>query len=125
MLEEFLYTYGIDGIIYSPSVPEGKDGYITEELFDKIYVYEGSLPENSAIFLNPRTDEYIECAIFITESEQERAAITDMCTERIHLIDSAGKHSFILRSNNVVFYSALPNKDKAKAVIEKILRAYS
>lgn len=124
MLNDFLYTYGIEGIIYSPDVAEGKDGYITEELFKRIYVLEGEVPENSAIFLNPRTDEYIECAIFVTESEDERARVSDMCAERIMLIDPTGEHSFILRTKNVVFYSALPDKERARSVIDEILNAY-
>ena len=125
MLSDFLYTYGIEGIIYSPSIPEGGDGYITEELFDKIYIYEGSLPKNCAIFLNTRTDKYVECAIFVTESEEERAAITDMCTERIALIDKSGDSSFILRSGAIVFYSTLPDKERARSVIDKILGSYT
>ena len=125
MLRDFLYSYGVEGIIYSPDTPEGGEGYITEELFRRIYLYDGDLPTNCAIFLNPRTDDFVECAIFVARDEDERAAISDMCIERVSILDTDGDRAFIIRSGRIIFYSTLKDKDRAEEIITKILKSPS
>ena len=51
MLAEFTELYSATGTVYTPHANEGEDGYIDEELFRRIYIYEGELPRNFAILL--------------------------------------------------------------------------
>ncbi len=122
---EFLYSYSAVGVVYSPRVPEGNDGYVYDGFTEKIYIYEGDFPSNYAIFLNSHADYGAECGVFVCEDEDERARVTDMCEERIELLSKGGENAFISRAGRVVFYSTMKNRVEAEEIWRKIIRSHT
>lgn len=125
LIDEFLYSYSAEGIVYSPECAEGEDGYVYEGFTDKIYIYEGAFPENFAIFLNSHADYGAECGVFVCEDEDERARVTDMCEERIDILARGSENAFLARSGNVVFYSTMSDRARAEEIWRKIIRAHT
>ncbi len=121
LLCEFTSAYGADGVIYSPNVPEGKEGYIYDGLMERIYIYSGSLPANYAVMLNSRTDVYSECGIFIC-SDAEMPFVEEMCLERVWLLAEGEDHAFVKRSKHICFYSTLRDRSRAEKIFSEIIR---
>ena len=122
MLNEFVLTYGAEGIIYSPRITEGNDGYIRDGLIDKIYRFHGGFPTNYAIFLNSHPDYSVECGIFVCTDVEMCERVEEMCLERIKLLAMGEKHAFVKRSGTVVFYSTMPDRDRAEKIFNQIIR---
>ena len=122
MLWEFVRAYGAEGVIYSPAIPEGDDGYVNEGLIDKIYVCSGRFPENYAIFLNSRADYGSECGVFICENADMLLMVEEMCLERIRLLGRGSDIAFVKRDGNVIFYSTLSQRDRAEKIWRQILK---
>ena len=120
MMNDFLYSYGASGTVYSPSRSEGEYGYVTSELLNLIYVYDSDFPESFAIFLNPRSDYGSECGFFVAKGEDERERIVDMCEERLSLI-ARGDEGFIITRGRVVFYSAMEDSERARRVAKRVI----
>lgn len=125
MLSEFIGLYSASGVIYSSECSEGENGYIDEELFRKIYIFEGELPRDYAIFLNSHTDYGAECGVFVCDGAEERDRVLDMCSERVRLLGRGNEAVFISRSGNVVFYSTMPDRARAEEIWYKIIRAHT
>ena len=125
MLSDFLLCYGATGTVYSPFKSEGEEGYITEELFSKIYISGGEIPENYAIFLNSHADYGSECAVFVCTGAFSVDFAVDMARERISLFSERREESFIISSGRVVFYSTLSDRARAEEIWHKIIRAYT
>ena len=122
MLNEFIHTYGAEGVIYSPDIPEGSDGYIYDGLINKIYIFHGSVPNNYAIFLNSRADLASECAIFICTDAEMTDRVEEMCLERVRLLVSGDDRAFVKRSGSIVFYSTMPDRERAEKIFNEIIR---
>ena len=125
MLTEFISIYSVEGVVYTPEREEGDDGYITDELFRKIYVFEGDMPEKFAILLNSHPDSFAECGVFICSGSLERERVVEMCTERVRLLGRGSDVAFISISGAVVFYSTMPDKARAEAIWNKIVRSHT
>ncbi len=124
LLNELCATVGAEGIIYSPEVPEGEDGYITTELFSCIYLFYGVAPKNYAVMLNSRTDKSSECGVFICSDDAELSMALEMCLERLELL-GAGDRALLIRSGNVVFYSSLSEPERVRSLWNKIIRSHT
>ena len=122
LLSEFVIAYGAEGIIYSPQIPEGQDGYITEELVKRIYIFSGKFPDEFAILLNSHPDFGAECAVFICSDEQESSLIMEACTERIRLLGRGSDVAFIKRQGMVIFYSTMTDKKRAEELWREIIK---
>ena len=122
MLEDFVAAYGADGIIYSPEVGEGNDGYVYDGLMERIYVFSGSFPTNYAVFLNSRPDFYAECAIFVCSDAAMLNTVEEMCLERVRLLSGGANHAFVRRSGNICFYSTMPDRERAEKIFSEIIR---
>ena len=118
-MNEFMSAYGISGPVFLSGEPEYSEGYISEQTLEKIYSYYGEFPSDYAIFLNRHYDYGAECAFFVCD-DGEVSDTLEMCRERIALIckDDVG---IVLRSRNVVFYSTLSDKERAKELFFMIL----
>lgn len=121
MLCAFSTAYGSEGVIYSPCVSEGREGYIYDGLMDKIYVYSGNLPKNYAVMLNSRTDVFSECGIFVC-TNTEMPYVEEMCLERIKLLAPGEDFAFVKRSRQICFYSTLRDRDRAEKIFSEIIR---
>ena len=119
ILSAFVHAYGADGVIYSSDAAEGEEGYIDEELFDRIYIHSGAHPDDFSIFLSSHTDSRSECGVFVCRDGQMLAEVTDMCEERIRLLDP--ERGFVSRCNLTVFYSTMSNSDRAHSVWDGII----
>ncbi len=122
MLCEFISAYGAEGVIYSPHIPEGQDGYVYEGLMSKIYLFSGEFPENYAVFLGGRTDYSSECGIFICRDADMLSMVEEMCLERIRLVLSGSDNGFVKKSRNLCFYSAMSDKACAEKIFKEIIR---
>ena len=122
MLWEFVRAYGAEGVIYSPAVPEGDDGYISEGLIEKIYVFSGRFPENYAIFLNSHSDYGSECGAFVCENADMELMVMEMCLERIRLLGRGRDIAFVKRGGGVIFYSTMRDRDRAEKIWRQIIK---
>ena len=122
MLNEFIRTYGAEGVIYSPEISEGNDGYIRDGLIEQIYRFHGQFPLDYAIFLNSHPDYSVECGVFVCSDVQMCDMVEEMCLERIRLLAMGEKHAFVKRSGRVVFYSTMPDRDRAEKIFNEIIR---
>ena len=119
LLSSFVHAYRAEGIVYSSYANEGEEGYIDRELFDKIYVHSGRVPDDFSIFLASHTDSYSECGVFNCRDAQMLSEVVEMCEERVRLLDS--ERGFVSRSYNTVFYSTMRDKERAKRIWEGII----
>ena len=122
MLTEFISAYGADGIIYSPAISEGENGYIRDGLIEKIYVFSGEFPHNFAVFLNSRPDFGSECGVFVCLGAEQCAMVEEACFERIRLIGRGNDCAFVKRQGNTVFYSTMTDKERAERLWREIIR---
>lgn len=122
MLNEFVTTYGAEGVIYSPKVPEGDDGFIREGLVEKIYVFSGRFPDNYAIFLNSRPDFSSECGLFVCSDAEMLGMVEEMCLERVRLLCQGDDRAFVKRSGSAVFYSTMQDRERAEKIFSEIIR---
>ena len=125
MLSEFLNIYSASGVIYTPECEEGDSGYISEELFRKIYVFDGNIPERFAILLNFHADYGAECGVFVCHGSEERERVVEMCTERIRLLGRGGDYAFISVNGPIVFYSTMPERARAEEIWCKIVFSHT
>ena len=121
VLSEFKALYGAEGTVYAFGLPEGDDGYLELELYEKIYDTKGAVSREFAIFLNPRPELGPECAIFVCSGEEERAEALELSVKRMSLIDPEGKCSLLIRAKNIVFYSTLKDKQRASRPFYDVL----
>lgn len=125
LLEDFLESYGAEGIVYYSGAKEGEHGYITAELFKKIYVYSGNIPENYAIYLNAHADATSECGVFVIKDELMRDSIEEMCLERIRLLTHGDGRGWLGRYKNTVFYSTMTDPDRVKDIWKSTLKYHA
>ncbi len=121
ILNEFINAYGAEGAAYSSFSELGEEGYVPEGLFEKIYRYEGKLPENFAIYLNSHSHKGSECAVFVCKDEDERAGVVEMCLERMKLVCADKRNNVLIRSGNIVAYSTMEDADRAEELLRKII----
>ena len=124
MLSDFALLYGIEGVIYSSTVPEGEAGFADENLFCGIFLYDGKMPQNYALYLNSHAEYGSECGVFVCADAAERIRISDACRERMRQL-KGGDRSLLLISYNTVFYSTLTDKEEAERLWCKIIRSYT
>ncbi len=122
LLGEFAAVYGAQGVIYSPKISEGNDGYVYEGLVEKIYVFSGRFPDNYAILLNSRPDFSSECAIFVCTDVEMLYMVEEMCLERIRILCGRDECAFVKRSGSIVFYSTMKDREKAERIFSEIIR---
>ena len=120
MLSEFIAAYGAEGVIYSPSIPEGKDGYVSDGLIERAFVFSGRFPESYAIFLNSHTSGQYECGIFVCSDAEELRCAEECALERVRLL--GGKKGFVKRRGRVVYYSTMADRERAERIFDEIIR---
>ena len=123
-LGDFILLYGGEGTVYSSQKLPFEEGYVSEELLSKVYIYEGDFPKNYAIFLNQRSTSGFEVGVFLCEDEDERAAVSEMCLERLDLLCENEKGGLFIRSGNLVIYTTAEDKERAELIFDKIIRTY-
>lgn len=124
MLSDFLLLYGAEGVVYTSDAGEGEEGYISPELFSSAFRFYNTSPKSFALFLNSHTDSASECGVFVCRDGAEREAVTEACLERMSLL-SAGENKLLLVSRNIVFYSTMTEKDRARDLWSKILASHT
>ena len=122
ILREFVTAYGVDGVIYSPCIPEGENGYIPDGFVERIYIFSGNFPENYAIFLNSHPSYPSECGVFICDGAESLAATEEMCLERIRLLSGRDDHAFVKVNRMTVFYSTMHDRERAERIWREIIR---
>ena len=120
LLSSFADAYGVDGVVYSSSISEGNDGYIDIDLFRKIYAWGDEFPQDFAVLLNSHTDSRAECAVFICRDGAELDDMYEMCRERLRIL-AVPEQSFIVRTGMTLFYSAMPDAQRAKDVWHRVI----
>ena len=121
-LREFVLAYGAEGVIYSPEIEEGQEGYIPNGLIERIYNYWGEFPENYAVLLNSRTEDFFECGVFVCDDADSLLSIEEACRERIGLLTKGEGQGFIKISRMTVFYAVLEDRERAEEIWREIIR---
>ena len=121
MLKEFVQVYGAEGVIYSPRIPEGQEGYLVPRLADRIYRFSGQPPENFAVLLNSHTNAFYECGVFVATDADSLSSITETCLERVRLLVGAGDNGFVKVSGMTVFYSTMRDRLRAERIWREII----
>lgn len=116
LLSEFVSVYGADGVIYRSDAEEWEEGYVEYDLLKKIYLFYKDFPEDFAIFLNSHADYGSECGVFVCRDSTECETVSEMCFERIKLLDRRGENSFVVREGRVVFYSTMSDGERARRI---------
>jgi len=124
LLSDYCVALGIDGLIYSPEIKEGRDGYITHELFSDIYLFYGEVPKNYAVMLNSRTDMSAECGVFVSSNAATLTVFEEMCRERLNVLGAA-EEGVIIRSSCSVFYSTFQDSEKTREIWSTIIRSHT
>ena len=120
LLSEFVSVYGAEGVIYRSDAKEWEEGYVEYDLLKKIYLFYKDFPEEFAIFLNSHADYGSECGVFVCRDASECETVSEMCLERIRLLDRKGENSFVIREGRVVFYSTMSNGERAKKIWQAV-----
>ena len=130
LMNEFLDSYGIESVIYSPSLSEGDVGYVDEKFFESVYgEASDSVIDYAAVFVTD-TVSVGECAIFICASRYDAVVVSEICLMRIDMIASISGFSdtssitgsFVTRNKNIVFMSVLSDNSRSKSAITRILK---
>ena len=117
LLYEFVKSYGAEGIIYHSEAKEGEEGYLSPEL-ERLAFGDRHLPGSYAVLLNTHLDTAAECGLFIIEGNREE--LIDLCTYRTALLDTGGERTYIAIFGDYMFYSTLPDRDRAKRLADKV-----
>jgi hypothetical protein len=125
ILNEFIYAYGMEGTVYSPSKESFEEGNISKELIEKIYVFDGEFPKNFAICLNSHSHKGSEVGVFVCSDENERAATVEMCLERMRLVAKNKEDAVLVRSGRIIAYSTLEEPKRAEELLMKIISRLS
>ena len=125
MLTELVDLYGAEGVIYYSSAAEGEEGYMSDGLFEKLYVMVGYTPRNYAIFINSHVSTASECAAFVCRNSDEATAVTEMCEERVRLLTRGGDSYVIIRTGKTVFYSTMTDTERTERLWRKIVTAHT
>ncbi len=121
-MTELSAAYPFEGVIYHSGVEQYGEGYMSEELFRTVYVYSDEIPRDYAVFLNSRTERGAECGIFKSGNASQRQALVDMAYERIELVSPRGGSGLVMTSGEFVFYSTLPDKERAGELFRSIIK---
>ena len=122
ILYEIVSSCGWEGVIYSPSIAEGNDGYIRDGLLEQIYLFSGDFPEDYAVFLNSHPDFFSECGVFICSDAEMIGMVDEMCIERIRLLCQGDTRGFVKRSRNIVFYSTMKDRKDVEKIFNETIR---
>lgn len=129
LMSEFCSEYGINDTVFSPSVPEGKDGYISGSFFKTVYGESDDLVCDYAVVFLSSLDNVGECAVFLCYSDYDALLACDILYRRIELLKSMGTGmdtSYVLdasvfKSGKYVVMCALSDNVRAEKIWRKIL----
>ena len=119
LLAEFVKSYGAEGIIYHSEAEEGEEGYLSPEL-ERLAFGDRHLPESYAILLNAHLDTAAECGLFLMEGNRED--LIDLCAYRTALLDPSGERTYIAIFGDYMFYSTLPDRERAKRLADIVFK---
>ena len=121
LLTDFIAAYGAEGTVYHSGADETDDGYIDPELLSRIYMTDGDLPEDFAIFLNSHPSYGAECGAFLCRDESELRRVTAILRERMALLDPDGDTSRLFRCGTTLFYSTMPDPDRVEHIFDTVV----
>ena len=124
MLSDFILLYGAEGTIYSSDARLSEEGFISDELFEKIFVFSGERPNSFAIFLNSHSHKGSECGVFVCRDDEEKERVIEMCKGRATLVSSDASYLLIC-SGNTVFYSTMSDCKNVERLWNRIIVSYS
>ena len=120
ILSEFVSDYGVEGVIYSPSVSEGSSGYVTDGLIERAFLFTDGLGDNFALLLNSHIDRASECGVFVCSDDEEVRLAEEICLERVRLL--SGEGGFVKKRGRVVYYYVLSDPDRAERIFREIIK---
>ena len=129
LMGEFCASLGVRGIIYSPEISEGEEGYVAEGFFEKLYGEGEEWVSDFAVVLLSDLGEVAECGVFLCYTDYDATQVTDMLHRRIELIRSVSAVSglrfpdgaFVYREGRAVVMCVLDSAESARAAWRAIL----
>ena len=122
LLSDFIASFGAVGVIYSPSVPEGDIGYVSEDFFITLYGAPQDSESDYAVFLSSSLDSVYEAGVFVCRDESSALYAEGLCRGRLRLLSAMGfdGNAVVLRRRGVIFYSALPDSERAERIFRDL-----
>ena len=129
MMSEFCSSFGIGSAIYSPTVPEGEEGYVKEGFFKSLFAEEQESVSDYAVVLLSGLDSAGECGVFVCRSAYDALLVTEMLERRTELVRSVAAAAglsfpdepFILRDGKCVVLCILPDASRARRIWKHII----
>lgn len=129
LMTELCYAYGIDRVIFSPSVKEGEEGYCPDGFLDSVFGDISESVSDYALLFISDLFSVGECAILVCYSTYDAIAVTEAALMRLELLRtesggldiSALEGAFVERSGRTVILCALPDNDRARRLVRKII----
>jgi hypothetical protein len=120
IMSEFVSAYGAEGVIYSPEIGEGKEGYIREGLVERVFLFSDGIGDNFALLLNSHIDIPSECGVFVCSDDDEVRRAEEICLERIRLLSR--DRGFVKKRGRVVYYAVLSDSERAERIFKEIIK---
>ncbi|MBR2650419.1 MAG: hypothetical protein IKD45_02045 [Clostridia bacterium] len=132
MMSAFLSEYGIEAVIYTPSIPEGEEGYFSPDMFYTMYSRDTSAVSDFALIMLSRSVSLGECAVFVCYNTYDAIVMSEACQRRLLLFSSASginvecytEDAFVKRHGNIVVMCALRDNTAAQRIWSGILDFY-
>ena len=129
LAESFRDECGTGGVIYSPRIPEGNEGYVADDFFILMYSEENTHAADFAVLISQRGDIPREAAFFLCHSEYDALSVELMLKSRLALIaelfgagnGSPANGGFVLRSGRVVAMCATDDNGEARGIVKMLI----
>lgn len=120
---ELAESYGGFGTVYAECVAEGDDGYVDGDFFKTLYMTDPDPETDYAIFLSGGLDKPCEFGIFIAKDASSYLAVRELISKRLDMLSAVGylENSQVLRHGYTVFYSTLPDTERAERLFRSIV----
>ena len=130
LMNAFCSEYAPAGVIYSPSIKEGDEGFAGEDFFVTMYFESSDSVTDYAVFLNSNTEIVCECAVFLCYSGYDAMNVSEMLYRRIDFLKSfalaidtsCAEDAFVLRKGKTIVMCAMPDNELAYSVWKRIIR---
>ena len=127
LMEDFVSAYGIRKTVFSSSLKEGEDGFVSEGFLEKLYGDIGESVYEFAVVFTSDLRSLGECSVFVCHTAYDALTVSEAATDRIQMIrklsvegdTSSLEDAFVLRKGKVVVMCALDDNGRARSLWER------
>ena len=132
-MDSFRDAFGGGGILFSPTVLEGEDGYIGTDWLVAFFGEsaadaENPLPADYAVLLFPSLAGAREAGVFVCDDTGDALRLCELCLDRLELLRSVARAggtpvpdgAFVRRYGKTVVYAVVEDAERAEAVFSRL-----